>query len=392
MYGTPYGSQPPQSYSSSEYSQQAQPSGGHASRQRAQRDSQSDSRKIGNPLSFSTGQFAGQLMRAELVELQKADLGRKYARKDRRPLDPPPVVQLRLYSVHNAGTEQQTETEVEHYDEINNMGLICHVDLFPVPAQDSPEASTSEGKRKDSTTASPSHASTSMSPAPYSPPGGVQPYPYTYPAPQPPYPGAVPGTSTIVPGHPSMHLPSSQYGQDSAHMQGQAVDNEVVHHFNNYAITESSKCTESLAGTTFVQASNLDYKGNKVLMFVFSDLAVKMEGNFILRYRCFDLFSKVAGEVRETPVWAECYGGPFRVYSTKEFPGLRASTDLTKHLSYFGVRLNLRETERKRRKKTEIEDAASGGEPGGGRRRRRAGEDEEMGDATGDFRSDRFDE
>ncbi|TFY62641.1 hypothetical protein EVG20_g6625 [Dentipellis fragilis] len=357
MYGPPYGSQPSQSYPSSEYSQQAQPSGGHASRQRTQRDSQSDSRKIGNPLSFSTGQFAGQLMRAELVELQKADLGRKYARKDRRPLDPPPVVQLRLYSVHNAGTDQQTETEVEHYDEINNMGLICHVDLFPVPAQDSPEASTSEGKRKDSTTASPSHASTHI--------------PTPTPAPQPPYPGAVPGTSTIVPGHPSMHLPSSQYGQDPAHMQGQAMaDNEVVHHFNNYAITESSKCTESLAGTTFVQASNLDYKGNKVLMFVFS----------------------VAGEVRETPVWAECYGGPFRVYSTKEFPGLRASTDLTKHLSYFGVRLNLRETERKRRKKTEIEDAASGGEPGAGRRRRRAGEDEEMGEATGDFRSDRFDE
>lgn len=109
-----------------------------------------------------------------------------------------------------------------------------------------------------------------------------------------------------------------------------------------------------------------------------------MEGNFILRYRCFDLFSKVSGTDPETPVWAECYGGQFRVYSTKEFPGLRASTDLTKvrcsslaptrhtfrttyitasrhallilvcqHLSYFGVRLNLRETERKRRKKVE---------------------------------------
>lgn len=60
------------------------------------------------------------------------------------------------------------------------------------------------------------------------------------------------------------------------------------------------------------------------------DLAVKMEGNFILRYRCFDLFSKVSGTDPETPVWAECYGGQFRVYSTKEFPGLRASTDLTK--------------------------------------------------------------
>jgi hypothetical protein len=64
---------------------------------------------------------------------------------------------------------------------------------------------------------------------------------------------------------------------------------------------------------------------------------VKAEGNFILRYRCFDLFSRVANSEGQTPVWAECYGGPFRVYSTKEFPGLRASTDLTKvrHFTFF---------------------------------------------------------
>lgn len=89
-------------------------------------------------------------------------------------------------------------------------------------------------------------------------------------------------------------------------------------------------------------------------------------------------------------MWAECYGGPFRVYSTKEFPGLRASTDLTKvrrpaarpastsssscsdtprpqHLSYFGVRLNLRETERKRRRKVDDpSQSASAGSAGGG--------------------------
>ncbi len=46
---------------------------------------------------------------------------------------------------------------------------------------------------------------------------------------------------------------------------------EIVHYFKGtHAITEGSKQTESLAGTTFVQAANLDYKGNKVLMFVFA--------------------------------------------------------------------------------------------------------------------------
>jgi len=81
---------------------------------------------------------------------------------------------------------------------------------------------------------------------------------------------------------------------------------------------------------------------------------VKAEGTFLLRYRVFNIFSKASGD-HEIPVLAECFGGPFRIYSTKEFPGLRASTDLTKHISFYGVRLNLRENERKRRKKSEIE-------------------------------------
>jgi len=81
---------------------------------------------------------------------------------------------------------------------------------------------------------------------------------------------------------------------------------------------------------------------------------VKTEGTFLLRYRVFNIFSKACGD-QDVPILAECYGGPFKIYSTKEFPGLRASTDLTKHISFFGVRLNLRENERKRRRKSEIE-------------------------------------
>jgi hypothetical protein len=54
-----------------------------------------------------------------------------------------------------------------------------------------------------------------------------------------------------------------------------------------------------------------------------------MEGTFMLRYRVFDLFSRAEGH-SDLMIQAECYGGPFRVYSTKEFPGLQASTELTK--------------------------------------------------------------
>jgi hypothetical protein len=62
------------------------------------------------------------------------------------------------------------------------------------------------------------------------------------------------------------------------------------------------------------------------------DLAVKTEGNFIIRYRVFDLYAQKLKKTDDSNVQmqAECYGGPFRVYSTKEFPGLQASTELTK--------------------------------------------------------------
>jgi hypothetical protein len=54
-----------------------------------------------------------------------------------------------------------------------------------------------------------------------------------------------------------------------------------------------------------------------------------MEGRFILRYRVFDIYSRTQ-VTQHLPVLAECFGGPFQVFSTKEFPGLSASTELTK--------------------------------------------------------------
>lgn len=168
------------------------------------------------------------------------------------------------------------------------MGLICHVDLFPVPSSDSPDASADPKRRPDQAQASPGRASSStLSPTPYSP--GAQQYPYTYPAPQPPapYPTTVPqqqqqqqqggaplGAMSSVHAN---HLPQQQQVQDQQqYVPNQPPSNatrpeEIVHYFKGtYPINEGSRQTEALAGTTFVQAANLDYKGNKVLMFVFS--------------------------------------------------------------------------------------------------------------------------
>ena len=55
-----------------------------------------------------------------------------------------------------------------------------------------------------------------------------------------------------------------------------------------------------------------------------------MEGWFLFRYRVFDLFSVTDGS---QPILAECWGRPFRIYATKQFPGLEPSTQLTKVIS-----------------------------------------------------------
>ncbi|KAK0194237.1 velvet factor-domain-containing protein [Armillaria mellea] len=129
---------------------------------------------------------------------------------------------------------------------------------------------------------------------------------------------------------------------------------DIVHRdrHTGIPILESSKMTTSLVGATFVQPNLIDWEGKRQLMFVFSDLAVRQEGQFLLRYRVFDLFARAHGQ-SDLTIQAECFGGVFRVYSTKEFPGLPPSTELTKHIQRYGVRLNARETERKRRKPSE---------------------------------------
>lgn len=105
-----------------------------------------------------------------------------------------------------------------------------------------------------------------------------------------------------------------------------------------------------VTGAAVTTSSVVTYQNAKQVMFIFSvrvnrnmqhlvpcvdivarvqDLAIKDEGQFFLRYRIFNTLFQVAGPT-PIPVLAECIGGSFRVYSTKNFPGLRASTELTK--------------------------------------------------------------
>ncbi|KAF8810302.1 hypothetical protein BYT27DRAFT_7186768 [Phlegmacium glaucopus] len=308
---------------------------------------------IGRAVQFSTGQFAGQTIRMELQEIQKADLGRKYARVDRRPLDPPPVVLLRMFLVHHPGSNRETEREL-NYDDVQVLGLLCTVDLFPVAVEPpSPGNLTPDISYKGTLPPPPPAQPSSISPASPSSSSSTTHSPTQYHQSH----GSPPSYRFVSDAESPSTSKSSGSKKSASHYSGYILpthsSSDVVHRFGNYPITETSKQTQALVGATFVQPALVDYQGAKSIVFVFADLAVKIEGTFILRYRVFDIFSRPYNDTNDLAITAECYGGMFRVYSTKEFPGLQASTELTKHLARWGVRLNIRETERRRRKRNE---------------------------------------
>ncbi|KAH9477943.1 putative velvet family sexual development regulator [Psilocybe cubensis] len=272
---------------------------------------------IGRPMYLSSGPLAGRTVRMEIQEIQQAELGRRYGKIDRRPIDPPPVVLLRIFEVRNAGTNRQQERELE-YDTPLTIGLICTVDLFPVPR---PGESSINHTLENPTLSEGTFG--------FDSPSLMQ---------------SSSNDSRIMYG---LHH-GSDYRADPG-VPSHA--DEVLHYINGYPITERSKQTQALAGNTFVQPILAEYGGRDSLLFVFNDLSVKLEGYFILRYRVFDIYSQeYVGDTTTRSVMSECYGGIFRMYPSKTFPGLPPSTELTKHLArYNGTRVNVRNEERHRR-------------------------------------------
>lgn len=316
------------------------------------------------PINFTTGPFAGWTVRVELKELQKADMGRKYGQKDRRPLDPPPVLQLRFYRVFNNGTAHQWEHEIDAYTDNIGIGCVCHVDLFRSPPESKPAKSnhrlqaprTTKEMAVSSFTAAYPEEFTSRSILALPPLSLSTLMPGTDPRSSATSSGARPTLfessnpractlqmPVTMPPTTILPFPRPSSSTRTVAMFSGSYDSSVSHAKAQVAVSDddqnvegASTYTTLLVGTRAVSASCVYHEGKKILAFVFSDLAVRAEGSFFLRYRVFDIMSAVTGGTQH-PALAEAFGGTFQVYSTKNFPGLQASTDLTKYRVYRGT-------------------------------------------------------
>jgi len=245
---------------------------------------------IGRPMHFTAGQFAGKTIRAEIFEIQKADFGRKFASMDRRPIDPPPVIFLRLFEVFNFATPVEFEVELDSYESIDVLGLMCSAEIFSA----------------DDVLESGNHTS-------------------QY--------GPIITDDSLPPLPTPLTWPTASGSQEL----------DMTHQLGSVAITTDSDFNTKplLFGSTVVQAVKVNYAGRIVLLFPFTDLSVKKVGTFIPRYRFFNTFFPPQGHI-DAQVQAECFGGPFRIYPTNATPSLSPSTGLTKMLAEQGVKIHVR--------------------------------------------------
>ncbi|KAI0070135.1 hypothetical protein K474DRAFT_1680385 [Panus rudis PR-1116 ss-1] len=81
-----------------------------------------------NYFTINSGNLTGRIFRAEIIEVQKPNIARKIADY----LIPPPVVQIKLFEIFNAGGLNEIHQELQDLEFYRqaSMGMMCQVDLY----------------------------------------------------------------------------------------------------------------------------------------------------------------------------------------------------------------------------------------------------------------------
>ena len=128
-----------------------------------------------------------------------------------------------------------------------------------------------------------------------------------------------------------------------------------------------------LAGVNVAGANYLD-KPKKAAYFIFSDLSVRHEGWFRLRFQLFEKVKIPVDADPDKPLLSEqdansdkpntgmtnrmeVVSAPFQVYSAKKFPGLSESSALSKVVAEQGCRVRIRRDVRQRKRAATKDDA-----------------------------------
>jgi len=149
--------------------------------------------------------------------------------------------------------------------EVQNLGLVCTVDLFPVPSPEPPRKDPKDNGSRRIVTA-PSNQTPYSSSLPCQYPQESHRQSFTF-IPSSPYSSSQQQSPTLERSTAPSHSPHQSM---TGYQPPSNTQTDVVYHLGDHPITESSKQTHALVGATFVQPANVDYQGKKSLMFVFA--------------------------------------------------------------------------------------------------------------------------
>ena len=129
----------------------------------------------------------------------------------------------------------------------------------------------------------------------------------------------------------------------------------------------------SLVGAPFV---GQDENNDEGCFFCFPDLSCRTPGAFRLKFSLVMIDPARASKVRHFPVLVEAKSDVFTVYNAKDFPGMQASTKLTKRLKEQGCIISIKKGNDKARESKNsrgLEDSDDGDQDEGeqGKRKRR---------------------
>ena len=162
--------------------------------------------------------------------------------------------------------------------DVLNVGLMCTVDLFPVP-----ETVYQPGSPGSKPSAGPSYQASHGSD-----------YPLTY-YPLHPYMNASASSSTQA-MTPPFQMPRRQLVLAPLHPT--EIPADAVRQIGDHIITESSKLTPALIGEKFAEPTLVDYQGKKALVFVFGvsfNIILEMLGTAVKKYQTVALVFRSSG-------------------------------------------------------------------------------------------------
>ncbi|KAJ5477310.1 Sexual development regulator velC [Penicillium diatomitis] len=211
--------------------------------------------------------------------------------RDRRPIDPPPIVQILLSDFDSALQEDRDILQDPRF----TVGCL----LIPV-AESTSVPNSAEGSNSQ-------HAGHDID-------------------------GLLSADES-----PSTPLLSGKAFMSPFYVDADPDPNSAPNHPRSTSDTSSRVCPlgEHEFSESHINTSNASKLNQPATFFIFADLSIRSAGLYRLQFRLMN-WGSVEDTGQSMPILAEVWSDPFRVYAAKDFPGMRDSSILVEGLKELG--------------------------------------------------------